>query len=73
MEEKELEVQNIEENALSEEQEAEALKAKEMEIAEQEAVKESVDRQKSKFVVPLVRDEKLLKMFVKISNSVGHP
>lgn len=73
MEEKELEVQNIEENTLSEEQEAEVLKAKEMEIAEQEAVKESVDRQKSKFVVPLVRDEKLLKMFVKFSNSVGHP
>lgn len=73
MEEKELEVQNIEENALSEEQEAEALKEKEIELAEQEAVRESVDRKKSKYTVPLVRDEKLLKMFVKFSNGIKHP
>lgn len=73
MEEKEMEVQNIEENALSEEQEAEALKVKEIENAEQEALRESVDRQKSKFVVSLIRDEKLLKMFVKFSNGVSHP
>ena len=72
MEEKELEVQNVEENVLSEE-EQKALEAKEIEKAEQEALKESVDRKRSKFVVPLVRDEKLLRMFVKFSNSVGHP
>lgn len=73
MEDKELGVQKIEENALSEEQEAEALKAKEMEKAEQEAIQESVDRKRSKYIVPLVRDEKLLRMFVKFSNSVNHP
>ena len=73
MEEKEMEVQNIEENALAEEQEAEALKAREIEIAEQEAVRESVDRKRSKYTVPVVRDEKMLKMFVKFSNGVKHP
>lgn len=65
MEEKELEVVN--------EEDKKALEEKEIEKAEQEAVKESVDRQKSKYVVPLVRDERLLRMFVKFSNSVNHP
>lgn len=72
MEEKELEVQNIEEKELSEE-EKKVLEAKEIEKAEREAVKESVDRQRSKYVVSLVRDERLLKMFVKFSNRVKHP
>lgn len=62
MEEKELEVMNQEEIDKEEEW-----------ILEQEARQESVDRKRSKYVVPLVRDEKLLRMFVKFSNSVSHP
>lgn len=62
MEEKELEVMNQEEIDKEEEW-----------ILEQEARQESVDRKRSKYVVPIVRDEKLLRMFVKFSNSVGHP
>ena len=72
MEEKELEVQNAEENVLSEE-DKKAIEAKKIEKAEQEAVKESLDHKRSKFTVPVVRDEKLLRMFVKFSNSVSHP
>ena len=62
MEEKELEVMNQEEIDKEEEW-----------ALEQEARQESVDRKRSKYVVPLVRDEKLLRMFVKFSNSVSHP
>ena len=51
----------------------EAAEKAEMEAAEEERKKESIDRQKSKYTVPVVRDEKMLKMFVKFSNRVKHP
>ena len=81
MEEKVLETQNeelevaVDEEAEKAAKEAEEKAAKEAEIAaaEEESKKESIDRKKSKYVVPVVRDEKMLKMFVKFSNSVNHP
>ena len=51
----------------------EAAEKAEMEAAEEESKKESIDRQKSKYVVTVVRNDSLLKMFVKFSNRVKHP
>lgn len=73
MDEEQMGGQNIVENILGEEKEAEVLKQKEIENAEQDALQESVDRKKCKYTVPLVRDVKLLKKFVKFSNAVKHP
>ncbi|MBQ8804253.1 MAG: YcxB family protein [Tyzzerella sp.] len=44
-----------------------------MENKELEIQNEELDRKMSKYVVPVKRDEKMLKTFVKFSNNVRHP
>ena len=73
MEEKILETQNDELEVLGTEQESEEAEQRKIEVAEEESRKESLDRKRSKYTVPVVRDEKMLKMFVKFSNGVKHP
>lgn len=77
MEEKNVEIQSetlkISDALQDVEKEAEELKKRETVKAEEESYKENVDRKKSKYVVSVVRDEKVLKMFVKFSNTVKHP
>lgn len=62
MEDKELEMTN----EIRVEVEAEAQ-------MEAEFLQESVDRKRSKYAVSVLRDEKMLKKFVKFSNGVKHP
>jgi len=73
MEEKVLEAKQENTEILDTEQEEQEAKQREIEAAEEESRKESLDRKKSKYIVPVVRDEKLLKKFVKFSNGVKHP
>lgn len=68
-------VEEIDEEAEKAAREAEEKAAKEAEIAaaEEESKKESIDRKRSKYTIPVVRDVDMLKTFVKFSNEVGHP
>jgi len=77
MEEKNIETQEeaveVSETINAGKETEEAAKKAELEAAEEESKKESVDRQKSKYVVSVVRNDSLLKKFVKFSNRVKHP